>query len=68
VSASGAQLPDLTTPGQDFYDALRVELGDAGGRGARLGEYLDDYGRPWSELPPAARAIFNAAALRFLGE
>lgn len=66
-------MESLTSPGQDLYEALCGELQDAPRTGAdvaclSLVRAQTGQGRTWGELPMHARAIFSAAAARFLSE
>lgn len=57
--------PLPTSPGEDFYNALRAEV---------IAEPLDDPGLVrsvmvlWRELDPKMRRVYEKAAARFLSE
>lgn len=58
----------LPSPGEDFYRALAGQLACAPLDDAAIGVQALRQARAWRELGPAVRAIFSAAAAKFLSE
>ncbi len=63
-------MSDPKSPGEDFLDALRGVLEEhaTGDPLAEEARRAIVYGSTWAAMSPGARAIFAAAALRFLSE
>lgn len=64
----GGEMPDLTSPGEDFYRALADAFAEAEDADA-ASLALDSVGvHDWRHLGADVRAVFEVAALRFLSE
>lgn len=71
-------MDELKSPGQDLFEALQWEMHNADpdhamrARSALFDTYQDNPAKPapwkWGTLPAHIKAIFVAAALRFLSE
>lgn len=69
---------ELTSPGQDVFEAVQAEIARCAHPGARrlalmalestVAEGGTERPYPWGRMSAHARAIFSAAALRFLDE
>lgn len=58
-----------TLPGEDLFVALQSELCDAAIAHTNLAvEALMDRAWTWGKLPAHVKAVFSAAAIRFLSE
>lgn len=63
-------MTDYTSPGEDFLGALQTELAEFNDGDTEAEEAKRAVAQcvPWRVVSPRARAIFSAAAARFLAE